>query len=190
MVDAAAKLQGELIVGQSELDSLQQIYGDGNVRVRAARARIGELKSELTKMSGSSSDEPSGDSSELYPSLRQIPKLAVPYADLYRRVKIQETVFELLSEQYEMSRIEEAKDTPVVSVFDQPLVAEKKSFPPRLLIILIVTLLAVMTTSFSIVLSAMWQQVSSSDPRKELAREMSDTLRARLQGLRRRSEPL
>jgi hypothetical protein len=89
-----------------------------------------------------------------------------------------------------MSRIEEAKDTPVVSVFDQPLVAEKKSFPPRLLIILIVTLLAVMTTSFSIVLSAMWQQVSSSDPRKELAREMSDTLRARLQGLRRRSEPL
>ncbi len=57
MVDAAAKLQGELIVGQSELDSLQQIYGDGNVRVRAARARIGVLKSELTKMSGSPSDE-------------------------------------------------------------------------------------------------------------------------------------
>ncbi len=45
MVDAAARLQGELIVGQSELDSLQQIYGDGNVRVRAARARIGVLKS-------------------------------------------------------------------------------------------------------------------------------------------------
>ena len=45
MVDAAAKLQAELIVGQSELDSLQQIYGDGNVRVRAARARIGVLKS-------------------------------------------------------------------------------------------------------------------------------------------------
>ncbi len=55
MVDAAARLQGELIVGQSELDSLQQIYGDGNVRVRAARARIGVLKSELTKMSGSAS---------------------------------------------------------------------------------------------------------------------------------------
>jgi capsule polysaccharide export protein KpsE/RkpR len=187
MVDAAAKLQGELIVGQSELDSLQQIYGDGNVRVRAARARIGVLKSELTKMSGSSSDEPSGDSSELYPSLRQIPKLAVPYADLYRRVRIQETVFELLSQQYEMSRIEEAKDTPVVAVFDQPLVAEKKSFPPRLLIILIVTAFAVMTTSFYIVLSAMWQQVSPGDPRKMLAHEISQNLSRQLERrLRRR----
>jgi capsule polysaccharide export protein KpsE/RkpR len=181
MVDAAAKLQGELIVGQSELDSLQQIYGDGNVRVRAARARIGVLKSELGKMSGSPSDEPSGDSSELYPSLRQIPKLAVPYADLYRRVKIQETVFELLSEQYEMSRIEEAKDTPVVAVFDQPLVAEKKSSPPRLLIILILTALAVMTTSFYIVLSNMWQQVGPGDPRKMLAREISQNVSSQIE---------
>jgi uncharacterized protein involved in exopolysaccharide biosynthesis len=176
MVDAAAKLQGELIVGQSELDSLQQIYGEENVRVRAVRARIGVLKSELAKMSGSSSDEPSGASSELYPSLRQIPKLAVPYADLYRRVKIQETVFELLSQQYELSRIEEAKDTPVVSVFDQPLVAEKKFFPPRLLIILIVTVFAVITTSFYIVLTSMWQQVSPADPRKMLAQEISQNL--------------
>jgi uncharacterized protein involved in exopolysaccharide biosynthesis len=187
MVDAAAKLQGELIVGQSELDSLQQIYGDGNVRVRAARARIGELKSELRKMSGSPSDEPSADSSELYPSLRQIPKLAVPYADLYRRVRIQETVFELLSQQYEMSRIEEAKDTPVVSVFDQPLVAEKKSSPPRLLIILILTALAVGTTSFYIVLTNMWQQVSPADPRKMLAHEISQNVTGQLERrLRRR----
>ncbi len=152
MVDAAAKLQGELIVGQSELDSLQQIYGDGNVRVRAARARIGVLKSELTKMSGSASPEGSDQSdeasSELYPSLRQLPRLAVPYADLYRRVRIQETVFELLSQQYEMARIEEAKDTPVVAVIDQPLVAEKKSFPPRLLMILLLTAFSVGATCF------------------------------------------
>src|SRR6201992_36114 len=187
MVDAAAKLQGELIVGQSELDSLQQIYGEGNVRVRAARARIGELKSELAKMSGRPSCEPSGDSAELYPSLRQIPKLAVPYTDLYRRGKIQANVFELLSEQYEMSRIEEAKDTPVVSVFDLPLVAEKKSFPPRLLIILILTALAVRTTSFSIVLTNMWQQVSPADPRKMLANEISQNLSSQLERrLRRR----
>jgi uncharacterized protein involved in exopolysaccharide biosynthesis len=187
MVDAAAKLQGELIVGQSELDSLQQIYGEENVRVRAVRARIGVLKSELAKMSGSSSDEFKGDSSELYPSLRQIPKLAVPYADLYRRVRIQETVFELLSQQYELSRIEEAKDTPMVSVFDQPLVAEKKSFPPRLLIILIATAFAARTTSFYIVLTSMWQQVSPADPRKMLAHEISRNLSGHLERrLRRR----
>jgi capsule polysaccharide export protein KpsE/RkpR len=185
MVDAAARLQAELIVGQSELDSLQQIYGDGNVRVRAARARIGVLKSELAKMSGSAAPEGSTQnneaSSELYPSLRQLPRLAVPYADLYRRVRIQETVFELLSQQYEMSRIEEAKDTPVVAVIDQPLVAEKKSFPPRLLVILLLTMLAVGTTCFYIVLRSMWEHVGTNDPRKVLAQEIADSVRRQLE---------
>jgi uncharacterized protein involved in exopolysaccharide biosynthesis len=191
MVDAAARLQGELIVGQSELDSLQQIYGDGNVRVRAARARIGVLKSELTKMSGSASSDGSTQSgeasSELYPSLRQLPRLAVPYADLYRRVRIQETVFELLSQQYEMSRIEEAKDTPVVAVIDQPLVAEKKSFPPRLIVILLLTMLAAGATCFYIVLRSMWEHVGAGDPRKMLAQEIGETVRRHLEHrLRRR----
>ena len=191
MVDAAAKLQAELIVGQSELDSLQQIYGDGNVRVRAARARIGVLKSELGKMSGSASLEgptQSGEaSSELYPSLRQLPRLAVPYADLYRRVRIQETVFELLSQQYEMSRIEEAKDTPVVAVFDLPLVAEKKSFPPRLIVTLLLTMLAVGATCFYIILRSTWEHVGAGDPRKVLAQEIGETVRRQLEHrLRRR----
>jgi capsule polysaccharide export protein KpsE/RkpR len=184
MVDAAARLQGELILARSELDSLQQIYGEENVRVRAARARIGVLKSELTKMSGSSSaEEPSnsGDSTELYPSLRQLPRLAVPYADLYRRVRIQETVFELLSQQYEMARIEEAKDTPVVAVIDQPLVAEKKSFPPRLLMMLLLTTLSAGVASFYIVLRYQWQEISLGDPRKILAQEISATVRGELE---------
>ena len=155
------------------------------MRVRAARARIGVLKSELGKMSGSASPEganQSGEaSSELYPSLRQLPRLAVPYADLYRRVRIQETVFELLSQQYEMSRIEEAKDTPVVAVIDQPLVAEKKSFPPRLLVILLLTMLAAGATCFYIILRSMWEHVPAGDPRKVLAQEIADNVRGQLQ---------
>jgi uncharacterized protein involved in exopolysaccharide biosynthesis len=181
MVDAAAKLQAELIVGQSELDSLQQIYGEGNVRVRAARARIGVLQTQLTKMSGNGEISDSGENSELYPSLRQLPRLAVPWADLYRRVRIQETVFELLSQQYEMARIEEAKDTPVVAVIDQPLVAEKKSFPPRLLMILLLTVVAVGATSFYIILNSMWEHLGPCDPRKVLAQEMGDSVRALLE---------
>src|SRR5579872_1064973 len=130
MVDAGAKLEGELIVTQGELDSLRQIYGDGNIRIRSAQARVADLKKELGKMGGSSAQLPSpsdtagnsgvGDSDALYPPLRQLPRLAVPYADLYRTVKVQETVFELLTQQYEIARIQEAKDIPVVSVIDSP----------------------------------------------------------------------
>lgn len=77
MVDAASKLQAQKIVGESELASLEQIYGDENVHVRAARARVAGLQHELEKMSGISSDA-TPNSKDLYPSLRQLPRLAVP----------------------------------------------------------------------------------------------------------------
>jgi len=178
MVDAASKLEGERISGESELASLQQIYGDDNVRVRAARARIAGLQHELEKMSGSSADAPPDPSADAnpYPSIRQLPRLAVPYANLYRRVRIQETVYELLSQQYEMARIEEAKDTPVVGVIDAPLVAEKKSSPPRLLLMLILTGIALGITAAFILLRQAWRRVDAGDPRKLLARRIAGAL--------------
>jgi capsule polysaccharide export protein KpsE/RkpR len=195
MVDAAAKLQAQLIVGQSEVDSLQQIYGNSNVRVRAAQARVADLQRELTKMSGTSAplqpesaaDSGSGTASagsqsdELYPPLRQLPRLAVPYADLYRRVRVQETVFELLTQQYEVARIQEAKDTPVISVIDSPGIPEKKSFPPRMLLALLLTVIAVATTAVSILARHRWSQVSATDPRKVLAQRVEVTLQNRLE---------
>ena len=45
MVDAGARVQAELLVEQSGLESLRQIYGDGNVRVRETEARIASLES-------------------------------------------------------------------------------------------------------------------------------------------------
>lgn len=181
MVDAAAKLEGEKIVGESELASLEQIYGDGNVRVRAAKARVGDLQHELNKMSGSSdvaSSNAEGSGSS-YPTLRQIPRLAVPYANLYRRVRIQETVYELLSQQYEMARIEEAKDTPVVSVIDSPLIAEKKSFPPRLIIILVFTMTAVTLAAMVILFWLGWERVEAYDPRKLLVQRICESFHSR-----------
>ncbi len=190
LVDTAARLQAQMIVEESALDSLRQTYGDGNVRVRAAQARIGVLQSQLTKMSGSSAPlpaEPSsnkeGQSSELYPPLRQLPRLAVPYADLYRKVQVQETVFELLTQQYELARIQEAKDIPVVSVIDPPGIPEKKSFPPRLLLALLLTCFFTGLCAAFLLFQYRWMQVCVADPRKELAHEISNTLRGRLRPL-------
>ena len=194
MVDAASRLQAQLIVEQSGLDSLRQTYGDGNVRVRSAEARIAVLQSEIKKMSGSSkalpldgsststgADAVSGShSDELYPPLRQLPRLAVPYADLYREVRVQETVYELLTQQLEMARIQEAKDIPVVSVIDAPGVPEKKSFPPRLYLALLLAMIAVTATAVLLLIQLRWAAVRNEDPRKVLLQRINDDVRHRL----------
>jgi capsule polysaccharide export protein KpsE/RkpR len=182
MVDAGAKLQGQLIVAQSEVDSLEQIYTPENIRVRAAQARVAELERDLRKMSGQrvTVDDNQTDASALYPSLKQLPILGVQWADLYRKVKIQETVFDLLTEQYEAARIEEAKSIPIVSVIDPPGWPEKKSFPPRLLLIVALTVAIVLATSAGLLIQERWQRVCPDDSRKILMREIQVSCKSRL----------
>src|SRR5579863_1617040 len=110
MLGAAAEMQGQLIAAQTELEGLRQIYTESNVRVRSTEAKIAEYQRQLQKLGGKaeSSDSPSTPTSDQYPSIRQLPILGVQYADLYREAKVQEAIFETLTKQYEMAKVEEA----------------------------------------------------------------------------------
>jgi uncharacterized protein involved in exopolysaccharide biosynthesis len=93
----------------------------------------------------------------------------VRWADLYRQVKVKETVYDLLTEQYELARIEEVKSIPSVRVIDPPSWPEKKSFPPRRIIMLAFTALAVFGSAMFLIVAERWNQVSPQDARKQLA---------------------
>jgi uncharacterized protein involved in exopolysaccharide biosynthesis len=183
MVDASAKLQAQLIVVRGEVDSLEQIYTPDNVRVRAAQARASELERALNKLGGPTNLDVSDDHTadgELYPSLRELPILGVRWANLYRKVKIHETVFDLLTEEYESARIEEAKSIPTVSVIDAPSWPEKKSFPPRILLISVFTVLSLVTTCLVLLAQDRWQRVDVHDERKLLAGDVIAVIRGRV----------
>lgn len=181
MVEAAANLQAQLISARTQLQSLMQIYTGQNVRVRSLQAQVSELERQLQKLGGAipaPEGESQGDGP--YPSIRTLPLLGVPYADLYRRTKIAETVFELLTQQYELAKVQEAKEIPTVKVLDAPVVPEKKVFPPRVLIIAFGTFL---TLSFCLMWSLMaygWQDVEPNDPRRVFARHAMATLKGDL----------
>jgi capsule polysaccharide export protein KpsE/RkpR len=179
MVDAAALLQGQMIAAESEMQGLEQIYSSNNVRVRALKARVDELKSQLQKLGGTDASllpgAPQGD--EFYPSIRKLPLLGVEWADLYRRTKIQETVYELLSQQYELARIQEAKEIPTVNVIDSANVPQRKSSPHRLWIILIVAAISVACAFAWITAKERMARLSPQDRRKILANSASRRVR-------------
>src|SRR6266850_2639695 len=103
--------------------------------------------------------------------MRASPNFGGNYADFYRRAKIQETVYELLTEQYELAKVQEAKETPSVKVLDPARIPEKKSFPPRLVIMVLGTFLVCGMSVVWVLGSAHWEEVDPQDPRKILARE-------------------
>jgi hypothetical protein len=153
--------------------------------VRTVKARIDELRHQLEKLGGKGesattvSDQP-GDS--MYPSIRKLPLLGVAYADLYRRTKIQEAVLETLTKEYEMAKVQEVKEIPTVKVLDPAHIPDKKSFPPRLVLIFLGTALGVTLAVVWVFGSEMWYGTDASDPRKLFAQEVFSTV-SRLPGL-------
>lgn len=183
MVEGAANVEGELIAAQSELEGLKQIYSENNVRVRSLRARIGELQSKLRQLGGQqevTSDGLNPENADLYPSLRKLPILGVTYADLYRRSKVEEAVFETLTQEYELAKVAEAKEIPSVKVLDSASVPEKKSFPPRSAIMLVGAFLCFSATIIWILGLARWNEISASAPQKILVREVLRTVNRKM----------
>jgi uncharacterized protein involved in exopolysaccharide biosynthesis len=189
-IEAAAALEGQLIAAETELQGLKQIYANGNVRVRATEARVAELREELEKsLTGAAAPPPglgnpgvasaAGEQS-LFPSLRELPALGVSYADLYRNTRIQEAVFQTLTQEFELAKVQEVKETPSVKILDPPDVPEKRSFPPRLLLILLGGLLSIAGALGWLFGRRAWTEIVPGDPQKALAEEVLHTLRARL----------
>jgi capsule polysaccharide export protein KpsE/RkpR len=176
MVEAAATLQGELIADESELKGLEQIYTSNNVRVRSVQARINELRFQLEKLGGNASAGAGGASDSLYPSIRKLPLLGVTYADLYRQTKIQEAVYETLTQQDELAKVQEVRETPSVKILDAAAVPERKSFPPRTLIVFLCVSLALFGAAFFVMARARWEQIGSNDPSKVFTQEVLQTV--------------
>jgi hypothetical protein len=102
--------------------------------------------------------------------------LGVTYADLFRRTKIEETVYELLTQQYELAKVQEAKEIPSVKVLDSAVVPTVKSSPHRVALTLCGTFLALCGTAAWILLRKRWTEIDPTDPGRLLAEEMATSV--------------
>jgi uncharacterized protein involved in exopolysaccharide biosynthesis len=175
MLQGAATIEGQLIAAESELKGLQAIYTDNNVRVRAIQARIAELRQQMDKLGGSSATQTTDST---HPTLSTLPLLGVTYADLYRRVQIQEAVYEALTQQYELAKVQEAKETPSVKQLDPANFPEHKSYPPRLLIAISCMTVALFATSVYLLGLEHWRAIDSHDSGKLFAQQVFRSVNA------------
>src|SRR5713101_559250 len=165
-VESAARLQGELIAARAELEGLRQIYSSENNRVVTLSARVGELERQLRRINSGRAD-PGGvqDPTFPYPSVKNLPKLGAAWADLYRESKVHEAVFEMLTQQYEIARIQEAKEIPTVKVLDAAIVPEKRH-PRPWQVVLAGLVLSTILACCGVVLQDKWEKWDSRDPRR------------------------
>jgi hypothetical protein len=164
------------------------------------KANVAQLQQQLNQLGGMGySGSTTLDSKDIYPSLRQLPILGVQYEELYRRAKIAEVVLEMLTKEYELAKVEEAKETPSVKVLDASSPTEKPSWPPRKLVTFIGAFLGFVFGSCWVVARQYWSELDPSDPYKDFGqsawadiqlytRQARSRLRSKLAGWTRKNE--
>jgi uncharacterized protein involved in exopolysaccharide biosynthesis len=188
MIDAGFKLQTDLVAARSSLAGLRQVYSEDNLRVRSVNARIAELEREMDKLTGrSAAASPlAGNTNSDYPTIRELPALGRTYSELTRQVKVEEALWETLTKQYEVAKVQEAKEIPTVRVLDAANVPYRKSAPDRGMIVALGTLLSLLAGCLSVLAVSIWESMDAQDDRKKLARELVGPPLAPLRWLRRR----
>ncbi len=188
-VESAAKLQGALIEAKGQLESLEMVYSADNIRVKSLRAHVGELQREMAKMnSGGAMIGGAQDPSSPYPSVKNLPLLGVQWANLYRNTKIHEAVFELLTQRYESSRIQEAKEIPTVKVLDPPSASQKKE-PGFGFVLLVGGLVSLILACAGILLRDGWVRWDEENPWRVFLATIYGTTRSGIRSVFRLGRP-
>ncbi len=135
-IEGAARLKGEIMAAEVQLEVMRGFSTEQNPQVIHLTRQIKEMKRQYAQMQyGQGMELPplTKNPGEVHPEIvvpfARVPQVTLELARLTRGVKMQQAVFEVLTQQYEQVKIAEARDTPVVQVLDQAVPAEWHSKP-------------------------------------------------------------
>jgi len=129
MIGSLAELKSQLVLAEIELGVLNRTFLPTHTQVMQKKAKIDEINKQIKLLEKGSSDNKPNNLLSI--PLSEAPGLGLQLVRLTRELKIQEAIFELLTQQFEQAKIQEKRDTPTVEVLDPPKVPERKSRPKR-----------------------------------------------------------
>ena len=137
-IEESGELKGRIIAKEVELAMKLRVRKANHEEVLALRAELDELRKQYNKLQYGASKPSNEDKREFYIPLVKVPDVSLHLTELLRELKVQETVFNLLNQQYYQAKIQEAKDTPTIQVLDEAVPPSIKSKPQRMLIVFLV----------------------------------------------------
>jgi tyrosine-protein kinase Etk/Wzc len=128
-IEAASNVQSHYLSTLLQLNIDRKNFGSGNPKIIENEKDLLETKKLLNKMATSRDFD-------LMIPLGSAPDLALEFIKLKRAIKVQELLFQIVTEQFEAAKLEEVKTTPRVQVLDKAEVPQKKKSPKRSMIVI------------------------------------------------------
>lgn len=131
LIQSASTLRAQIAAKEVQIASMQTFDAGENPDLQRAEQELGSLRAQLAKLGGNDS----GDN--LMVSKGQLPQAGLDYVRKLREVKYNETLFEILARQFEVAKLDEAKEGAPIQVIDVAAVPDRKTSPPRPLFLLV-----------------------------------------------------
>jgi len=137
-VSAAAALRAQIAAKEIQLSAMRTFATESNPDMKRTLQELNGLRTELAKME---KDTNAGKGDVMVP-FGKAPEVGLEYIRRYRDMKYFETLFEVLAKQYEIARIDEAKDATLIQVLDVAVQPEHRSKPHRSIIVVLACMIA------------------------------------------------
>jgi uncharacterized protein involved in exopolysaccharide biosynthesis len=164
-LEALARLKAQITVQEIKLASMRTFMTDANPEFRVGIQELAALRTELSKAEQSSPAKAAGNGAE--------------YVAKYRDFKYHETLFELMAKQYELARLDEAREGAVIQVVDAAQPPERKSKPRKGLIAVLTTLAVFFVTVLLVFVRLAFQNMAGKPESADKVRRLRRLLWSR-----------
>jgi tyrosine-protein kinase Etk/Wzc len=163
IISAAAGLKAQIASKEVQMGAMRSFATENNpefMRIQqelsGLRAQLGKLETGLNQGSGNISIATS-----------KVPEVGLEYVRKVRDVKYNEAIFELLAKQFEIAKIDEAKESTVIQVLDRAIEPDRKSKPKRSLMVIFAAAAAALLSIFWVLIKeAVGGARANADPRE------------------------
>jgi len=160
IIEGIGNLRARIAAKKVELRGLRTFATEQNAQVGLAESELAAMESELRRAEQQGGG---GDSFDL--ALKNVPEAGLEYVRALRELKYRETLFEILAKQYEMARLDEAREAALIQVVAPAIEPDRKSFPPRTLITAL-SALSGLLLACTIVMLGQWKAQVESNPER------------------------
>ena len=148
VIEAIATLQAQIAAKEVELGALKLSATEDNPDMKRAVTILAQMRTQLANLERDNPDSTQGSSSIITTS--QVPKAGLEYARRLRDLKYAETINQLLTQQYQMAKVEESQNAPILQILDVAIPPEQRSSPKRTQMVL----MAIVASGFAMCLLA------------------------------------
>jgi tyrosine-protein kinase Etk/Wzc len=153
LIETAAVLRAQIAAKEVQIQAMQTFATGQNAQLIQVQQELDSMKAQLARLGGSAEDTTGGGF--IVPK-GKVPQAALEYLRKLRDVKYYETIFEILARQFEVAKLDEAKEGSIVQVIDSAVPPDRKSSPKRGFIVIVSTFVGLFIGVTTALFQAAW----------------------------------